>query len=64
MSHVTYIIDNGVEHEIVTQQYEVGLYVIEDSDPQKQYGLDVEEVEFHKQLRKKYEYNKDKSTVL
>lgn len=64
MSHVTYIIDEGVEHEIVTQQYEVGLYVIEDSDSQKQACLDVEEIKFHKQLRSKYEYNKDKSSVL
>ena len=64
MSHVTCIIDEGVEHEIVTQQYEEGLYVIEDSDPQKQACLDIEEIEFHKQLREKYEYNNDKSTVL
>lgn len=64
MSHVTYIIDKGIEHEIVTQQYEAGLYVIEDSDPQKQSCLNIEEIKFHKQLREKYEYNKDKSTVL
>lgn len=64
MSHVTTIIDNGIEHKIVTQQYEVGLYVIEDNDPAKQYCVDAEEVEFHKTLREKFEFNPDKSTVL
>lgn len=64
MSYVTYIIDNGVEHKILTEQYEVGLYVIEDDNSAKQYSLDAEEIEFHKELRSKYEYNKDKSSVL
>ena len=53
MSHVTYIKNKGVEHKILTEQYEVGLYC-----------LDAEEIEFHKELRSKYEYNKDKSSVL
>lgn len=64
MSHVTYIKDKNVEHKILTEQYEVGLYVIEDDNSAKQYCLDAEEIEFHKELRSKYEYNKNKSSVL
>lgn len=64
MSHVTYIIDKDVEHKILTQQNEVSLYVIEDNDSTKQYIVDAEEIEFHKTLRKKFEFNTDKSSVL
>jgi len=35
-----------------TQQYEIGLYVIENDDPSRQYCIDsVSEVEFHKTIR-------------
>ena len=45
MSHVTYIIDkDGSEHKVLTQQYAIGLYVIEDDDPMKQAGIDADEV--------------------
>lgn len=66
MSHVTYIIDkDGSEHKVLTQQYAIGLYVIEDDDPMKQRGIeDADEIQFHKYLREKFEYNKEKSSVL
>lgn len=64
MSHVTYIKFNGEEHKILTEQYDIGLYVIEDNDSSKQYGVDEEEIEFHKKLRDHFEWDKEKSSVL
>lgn len=61
---ITTIIDDNEEHEIVTQQYEVGLYVIIDHDPTQQFCLDVEEKKYHKKLREEYNYNPDKSNIL
>lgn len=34
-----------------TKQYDVGVYVIQDDNPAMQFGLDMSEEEFHKQLR-------------
>lgn len=62
---ITYFIgDDGKEHKAVTQQYEVGLYCIIDSDPKQQFGTPLEEKEFHKKLRKQYKYIPEKSSVL
>lgn len=62
---ITVIIDDdNEEHEIVTQQYQVGLYVIIDHDPAQQFGLDIEEKEYHRKLREEYNYNSDKSSIL
>lgn len=62
---VTVIVgDDNKEHTIVTQQYQVGLYVIIDHDPAQQFGLDIEEKEYHRKLREEYNYNLDKSSIL
>lgn len=49
---ITTIIDNNEEHEIVTQQYQIGLYVIIDHDPAQQFGLDIEEKNIIENLEK------------
>ena len=62
---ITVIIgDDNKEHTIVTQQYEVGLYVIVDNDPSQQGGSDIEEKEYHKMLRENYKFIPDKSSKL
>lgn len=60
----TIIDDKHKEHKIVTQQYEVGTYVIVDNDPTQQIGVNISEIEFHKLIREHYDFNFDKSTVL
>lgn len=60
----TIIGDDGYEHSVVTQQYQVGLYVIIDSDPSQQGGVDMEEKEYHEMLRKEYKFIPEKSSVL
>ena len=34
-----------------SQQYDIGLYVIQDDDPAMQFNLDVSEQDFHKKIR-------------
>ena len=50
--------DGDKNIRIVTQQYEVGLYVaVYDNDSGvflDQFGIDMPEEEYHKQLREKY----------
>lgn len=48
----TIIGDDGYEHSVVTQQYQVGLYVIIDSNPSQQGGVDMEEKNITKCLEK------------
>lgn len=62
---ITVIIgDYNKEHTIVTQQYQVGLYIIVDSDPAQQGCIDIEEKEYHKMLRENYKFIPDKSSKL
>lgn len=62
---VTVIIgDHNKEHTIITQQYQVGLYVIINSDSAQQGGSDLEEKEYHKMLRENYKFIPDKSSKL
>ena len=62
---ITTIIDNEhKEHKIVTQQYQVGTYVIIDNDPAQQFGVNTSEVKYHKLLRKRYNWIPDESTIL
>lgn len=62
---VTVIIDDdNKEHTVVTQQYEVGLYVIIDSDLSLQFNFKHKENKFHELLRKANKYNIDKSSKL
>ena len=42
---------NNKELTFVTQQYEIGTYCIINNDPSQQFGLDVKEEIFHKDLR-------------
>lgn len=60
----TIIGDDGNEHSVVTQQYEIGLYVIVDSDPSQQGCVYTEEKEYHKMLRMAYKFIPEKSSVL
>ena len=41
------------ETTIVTQQYEVGLYVIQDNDPSRQGSVQTKEKPFHQKIRNK-----------
>lgn len=62
---ITVIIDNdNKEHTVVTQQYEVSLYVIVDSNPSLQFTSKHKEDKFHELLRKANKYNIDKSSIL
>lgn len=60
----TIIDDKHKEHKVVTQQYEVGAYVIIDHNPAKQFGVNMSEVKYHKWLRKHNNWIPDESTVL
>ena len=60
----TTIDDKHKEHKIVTQQYQVGTYVIIYHDPAQQFGVSVSEVKFHKHIRKHNNWIPSESTVL
>ena len=60
----TIIDDEHKEHEIVTQQYEIGTYVIIDNDPAQQFGVNMSEVKYHKYIRKHNNWIPDESSVL
>lgn len=40
----------GIETDIAIQEYSVGLYVIENNDPTRQYGVNCSEKEFLEML--------------
>ena len=50
---ITVIHDNKINKDIsfVTQQYEVGTYVIINNDPAMQFGISIKEEEYHKKIR-------------
>lgn len=60
----TIIDDKHKEHKIVTQQYKVGTYVIIDNDPGLQFATNTSEIEFHKLIRERYNFDPDESSVL
>ena len=60
----TIIDDKHKEHKIVTQQYQVGTYVIIDNDPAQQFGVNMSEVKYHKGLRKRNNWIPDESSVI
>lgn len=41
----------GIKTNIAMQEYSIGLYVIENNDPKKQYGLKCSEEEFINNLK-------------
>jgi len=41
----------NVETSFRTQQYSTGCYVIENDNPARQYGVDIDEEQFHKLIR-------------
>lgn len=63
---ITTIIDDKdkKKHKIVTQQYQVGTYVIVDHDPAQQFGVNMSEVKYHKHIRKHNNWIPDESSVL
>jgi len=46
-------------HTFATQQYEVGTYVIIDSNPALQSGVTIKERDYHIKIRRKVLKNKD-----
>ena len=50
---ITIIHDNKYDKELsfVTQQYQIGTYVIVNNDPKLQFGVNCKEEEYHKKLR-------------
>lgn len=60
----TFIGDDNKEHNIVTQNYEIGTYFIIDSNPSEQGGSELSEIEIHKKIREKYKFIAEKSTKL
>ena len=52
----------GKELLFTTQQYEVGLYIIINNDPSKQFTIDTKERDFHIELRR--DSRKNKSIIL
>lgn len=60
----TIIDDKHKEHKIVTQQYEIGTYVIIDHDPAQQFGVNMSEIKYHKHIRKCNNWIPAESTVL
>lgn len=60
----TIIDDKHKEYKVVTQQYQVGTYVIIDNDPAQQFGVQISEVKYHKWLRKHNNWIPDESSVL
>lgn len=60
----TIIDDKHKEHKIVTQQYQIGTYVIIDNDPAQQFSTNASEIEFHKLIRERYKFNLNESTAL
>lgn len=42
---------NGVVDNIITQQYEIGLYGIINNDPARQFAIDIKESTYHIKLR-------------
>lgn len=62
---ITVIIDeNHKEHTIRTKQYQVGTYVIIGNDPAQQFNVNMNEVKYHKKLRKHNNWIPDESSVL
>lgn len=49
------VIETKLKHELafVTQQHQVGLYVIINNDPTSQFGVDMSEEKYHKGLIRK-----------
>ena len=58
MAKITRFKDGNKNIRIVTQQYEVGLYVAVYDDKSdiflNQFGIDIPEEEYHKMLREKF----------
>jgi len=42
----------GETLNFTTQQYQIGTYCIINNDPGKQFGVDMDEVKFHKKLQR------------
>ena len=62
---ITIVIDDKhKEHKIVTQQYEVGCYIIVDNNPATQCCVQTSEVKYHKWLRKYNNWIPDESSVI
>lgn len=62
--HTTFIDENGVKHNATTQQYEVGVYVIIDSDPSKQFGIEIDERRYHEILRGMFKFIPEESSLI
>jgi hypothetical protein len=49
--YTTIVTNEGQEIKVVSQQYEVGLYVILNNDPANQFGVNKKEDLYHKDIR-------------
>lgn len=62
--YTTFVDEAEVKHTATTQQYETGTYVIIDSDPSKQFGVEVEEKRYHEILRDLYKFIPEESSLI
>ena len=62
--YTVFIDEEGNRHTATTQQYEVGTYVIIDSDPSKQFGVEVSEKRYHEILRSLYKFIPEESSLI
>ena len=60
----TIIDDKHKEYNIVTKQYELSAYVIINNNPFRQFSVNMNEVKYHKWLRKYNNWIPDESSVI
>jgi hypothetical protein len=59
MNYTTIKTKEGEKINFTTQQYEVGTYCIINNDPSQQFGIDENEIKFHKKIQKQAKKNGD-----
>lgn len=62
--YTTFVDEAGVKHTASTLQYEVGTYVIIDSDPSKQFGIEISEKRYHEILREMFTFIPEESSLI